>query len=134
MPLKNTLKYQLPPLLWVVVIYLLSSLPNPQLRFKIPPGSDKVLHAIIYFVLCWLSRRAFYHQDFFSPLRRSAYLGAFVFSVVYGFLDEYHQTHVPGRTWELYDLMADAGGALLYVAIAWMLQRREGNSAGNLES
>jgi len=119
------MKYQLPPLLWVVIIYFLSAIPSSQLNFKLPPGSDKVVHAFIYFVLCWLARRAFYNQTSFLMLRNSSFLGAFIFSVVYGLLDEYHQTFVPGRDADFYDLLADTGGALLYVAIAWLVHRPE---------
>jgi VanZ family protein len=50
-------------------------------------------------------------------------MGAFIFSVVYGVLDEYHQKFVPGRTADVYDLLADTGGALLFIAVAWMLKR-----------
>ncbi|TSA20533.1 VanZ family protein [bacterium] len=124
--MKSLMKYQLPPLLWVVIIYFLSAIPSSHLNFKLPPGSDKVVHAIIYFVLCWLARRAFYNQTNFLILRSSSFLGAFIFSVVYGLLDEYHQTFVPGRDADFYDLLADTGGALLYIAIAWLVHRPEG--------
>jgi VanZ family protein len=120
------MKFQLPPVLWVVLIYVLSAIPGAHFKFKLPPGTDKVVHAIIYFVLCWLVRRAFYNQNNFLMLRNGSFLGAFIFTVVYGLLDEYHQTFVPGRTADFYDLLADTGGALLYVAIAWMIQRPDG--------
>ncbi|MDP2884516.1 MAG: VanZ family protein [Ignavibacteria bacterium] len=120
------MKYQLPPMVWVVLIFFVSGIPSSHLRFKFPPGTDKVVHAFIYFVLCWLARRAFYNQNTFLMLRNSSFLGAFIFSVVYGLLDEYHQKFVPGRGADFYDLLADAGGALLYVAIAWMVHRPEG--------
>lgn len=117
-------------MLWIVLIYILSSLPNLHLRFKMPLGTDKVVHAVIYFVLCWLVSRAFRHQQQFAFLSRSALLGAFIFSVVYGVLDEYHQSHVPGRLADANDLMADAGGALLFVVIAWMMRRRNAEFNG----
>jgi VanZ family protein len=132
--LKNFVKYQLPPILWIVLIYFLSSLSNFHVRFKIPPGTDKFVHAVIYFVLCWLTRRAFFVQERFSSIRRYALMGAFIFSVVYGALDEYHQGFVPGRTVDAYDLMADAGGALLFVAVYWLLQRRNGSAKQLSES
>ena len=122
--MKNFAKYQLPPILWLLLIFLLSAAPYLHLRIKTPPGTDKIVHAFIYFVLCWLSRRAFFHQSAIPAFRRSATLGAFVFTVVYGVLDEYHQAFVPGRTADIYDLMADAGGALLFVAILWLRQPR----------
>lgn len=60
-------------------------------------------------------------------------MGAFVFSAAYGVLDEYHQSFVPGRSVEFYDFLADCGGALLYTAIFWLVQRRNGDSGEPLE-
>lgn len=54
-------------------------------------------------------------------------MGAFIFSAVYGLMDEYHQSFVPGRTVDFYDFLADCGGALLYTAIFWLFQRRNGD-------
>lgn len=121
-------------MLWVVVIYFLSAIPSSHFKFKFPPGTDKVVHAAIYFVLCWLARRAFYNQNNFLMLKNSSFMGAFIFSVVYGLLDEYHQKFVPGRDADFYDLLADAGGALFYIAIASMLQRPDGVDQENSES
>lgn len=55
-------------------------------------------------------------------------MGAFIFSAVYGLMDEYHQSFVPGRTVDFYDFLADCGGALLYTAIFWLFQRRNGDT------
>ncbi len=104
--------------MWVVIIYLLSAIPNVQDMFNFPPGVDKIVHAVFYFVLCWLAWRAFYHQDTFPMMRNSAFLGAFIFCVAFCVLDELHQMFVPGRSSDLYDAIAAAGGALLFVAIA----------------
>jgi len=73
-------------------------------------------------------RRAFFHQKTFPLLRDYALMGAFIFSAVYGLLDEYHQSFVPGRSVDFYDFLADCGGALLYCALFWLLQRRNGNA------
>lgn len=132
--MRKFFKYQLPPILWIVVIYILSSLPNLHLKIKTLPGTDTVAHAFIYFVLSWLTRRAFYNQDGLPLLKNSAFLGAFIFSCVYGILDEFHQRSVPGRTADFYDFLADAGGALLYVAIAWMRQSRNGDNESSSKS
>lgn len=132
--MKNFVKYQLPPLLWIVFIYVLSSIPKLQEGFHIPLGSDKIIHAAMFFVLCLLVRRAFMHQGYVSLLRAHALLGALIFAVVYGMLDEYHQQFTPGRTPDFYDVVADAGGALLYVGIFWLTrgakEKEESSQAG----
>jgi len=121
--LRGLLKYQLPPLIWIFGIFVLSSVPKLPTLLGVPEGMDKIAHAFLFFVLCWLSWRAFFHQSYFPLLRRHAWLGAFIFTVVYGLLDEFHQRFVPGRASDIYDVMADTGGALLYAVIAWMVQR-----------
>lgn len=132
--MKNVIKYQIPPFLWILLIYYLSSQSNFHFKFKIPPGTDKIVHAVIYFVLCWLTRRAFFHQRTFPLLRTYALMGALIFSAVYGLLDEYHQSFVPGRSVEFYDFLADFGGALLYAAIFWLFERRSGDTERERES
>lgn len=121
--MKNVIKYQLPPLLWIAIIFTLSSIPRLQLTFESVLGADKIAHAVMFLVLCLLVRRAFFYQVFFPLLKTYALLGAFIFAVVYGILDEYHQTFVPGRVSDFYDVLADTGGALLYVGISWLTRR-----------
>jgi len=38
-------------------------------------------------------------------------------SILYGATDEFHQVFVPGRTPEIYDLVADGVGALICITI-----------------
>jgi hypothetical protein len=40
-------------------------------------------------------------------------------AVAYGITDEFHQSFVPGRSAELYDLYADAVGAIVGTAVCW---------------
>jgi VanZ family protein len=115
--LKNFLKYQLPPLLWVIMVYSLSAISDIQSIYNLPPGVDKIVHAAFYFILCWLVWRAFKYQHTLPMVRNGALLGAFIFSVAFCSLDEYHQKFVHGRSADIYDVFAAAGGALLFVAI-----------------
>jgi VanZ family protein len=131
---KSLFKYQIPPVMWVIVIYVLTAIPNIRLAFKFPPGTDKIVHAFLYFVLCWLVWRAFRYQDLFPMARNAAFLGAFIFCVVYGFLDEYHRSYVPGRDSDFYAVIADTGGALLFVAVALLRRRHHAEDEENPES
>jgi VanZ family protein len=122
--LKNVLIYQLPPLVWILVTVVFAYVPDLLFGIKLPRGADKIVHAGVFFVLCWLVQRAFYHQEAFPQLKKSSFLGAFIFSCVYGILDEYHQDFLPDQSPNIYGPLAGAGGALLYVAIASMVSRR----------
>jgi VanZ family protein len=131
--LRNILKYQLPPLLWILLTFVIAYFPDLYSSIKLPAGTGKIVHAGIYFVLCWLVRRAFYQQEAFPPLKRSSFLAAFIFSCVYGILDEFHQDFLPGRSSSIYDLIAGAGGALLYIATASIVSQRKNGSKSEPE-
>jgi VanZ family protein len=94
---------------YMAAIFGASSGPGPSL----PPAHnlDKVLHAGTFGVLSALAAWAL------TPGRmRSAtwqvLLGAWLISTAYGALDETHQYFVPGRQADVFDLAADALGAL----------------------
>jgi Tfp pilus assembly protein PilF len=84
--------------------------------FLARPGIDKVLHVIEYFgifaIAYWLAGRAIAE-------RRSRLLLAGAAAVSLSLVDELVQQLAPGRSVELFDLVADwAGVTLAYVAIA----------------
>jgi len=121
---RSFVRYQFPLFGWILLIFGLSAIPNvPTVRFIISP--DKVVHAGIYFILCLLARRAFFHQERFSFLKRHAMLAALLFTILYGIIDEIHQIYVPGRTADVFDALADTVGGLLFVAGFWFWSRRQ---------
>jgi len=81
--------------------------------------ADKVYHTILYLgfggFIVWALR--------VTRLRYSGYIGyiAFIIAVLYGLSDETHQLFVPGREFSLWDLSADALGALVGITIAMKL-------------
>jgi len=115
-----SLPYWVPAVLWMGVIFFLSSLPE-----EATPGrfivSDKIAHASEYFILAFLILFA---------LQRTTRLGFFTsfwvtlaWGALYAVSDEFHQLFVPTRHFDLRDLAADAGGVLLLFLILWMLQK-----------
>ncbi|MEX1274656.1 MAG: VanZ family protein [Bacteroidota bacterium] len=127
------LKYQLPPLLWLAFIFFLSSW-SMLATLQSPVGFDKVIHAIMWFVLCLLTRRAFFHQQRFRWLRRHDLWGALLATTLYAALDEYYQTFVPARTSDIADVAADFTGALLFVLLFLLKERlrRGGEKPGGV--
>lgn len=126
-PGRQFLAHQAPALIWAATIFVLSSIPGdslPQIVFRV---WDKLLHALVFFVLCLLLHRAFRLQVRFPRLARFALAGAFLLTVIYGGLDELHQYVVPGRQMDVFDLLADATGALAYtIAVAgWKLRGKD---------
>jgi VanZ family protein len=96
-----------PVVVYMGAIFFVSSLSDPPL----PPTTDKPLHWLAYLGLAVLVVRALA-----GGLPRRIGFGiasaAMLITVAYGATDEVHQLFVPGRTGDVYDLMADAAGAL----------------------
>jgi VanZ family protein len=56
--------------------------------------------------------------------RRRAFLVSFLVTALYAFSDEFHQSFVPGRVPDPWDLVCDLSGALLALALWAAWQRR----------
>jgi len=112
------LRYWLPPLLYLVLIFLLSGMSSPPL----PVGWDgNLLHYPEYAVLGLLLARALEGGRRAAPLLPFL-VGAFLLAVVLGALDELHQSFVPGRMPDPVDWFHDAVGAAAGAA-AWGIWR-----------
>lgn len=108
-----------PAVSYAVFIYWLSDQSQP-------PGTnlspDKVLHFLGF---------GFFSLAVAVGLRKGSQvsstlgwtLGAFIIVVLYGCLDELHQSSVAGRTASLGDILADSMGALVFLGMAALLMR-----------
>ena len=119
-------KYRLPAFVWSIAIFGLSAIPGIS-SLHIPLRADKFIHGAIYFILCLLVWRAFFYQSRCPFLRRWAIGAAFLYTIAYGILDEFHQVYVPGRTPDPMDVVADGTGALLCVffLLGWRWRRKQ---------
>jgi VanZ family protein len=122
--LKSFLKYQFPPILWLGFIFLISSW-SALGNLKTPTGFDKLTHLVLWFVLCLLTRRAFFYQQRLPWLKRHNLWGALVVTTLIGVADEYYQIYVPSRTSDFGDVVADFAGAFLFVIIVLTRNRRQ---------
>ena len=105
----------LPVAAYMAVIFYFSGLNDPSL----PPGTnDKTWHAIGYAGLAVVICRAL-AGGLGSRLTRRDAIIAVVMAVGYGLTDEWHQTFVPGRGWDINDLAADAAGACAGTIASW---------------
>ena len=117
------IKNQLPAILWGCLIFVLSSIPrNDFPHITLFPGYDKIIHAGLFFVFCGLAHRAFRYQPNRLLVQLSLFF-ALVATVVYGFSDEFHQLYVMGRTADIYDMLADTFGGVLYTTFFMMIMR-----------
>jgi VanZ like family len=103
-----------PVVLQLALIFAASSIPNLQ---QLPGGmSDKSGHSIGYALLAVVLLRAFARGRLAGVTWRAG-LAAIVLATMYGVSDEWHQSFVPGRSPDRYDVLADGIGATLGVVL-----------------
>jgi VanZ family protein len=116
------------PIAWSVIIAILLALPGSMLpsesKFSIPQF-DKIVHISLFggFVFLWnlyLSNRP---AALLQLLRR--FFLIFILATIYGIGMEYVQKSIPGRDFDLADIIADMIGAGLAYGISNLLLIRE---------
>ena len=132
--MNSFVKYQLPLIIWAIVIFIESSIPSLRLpEIKSPIGPDKIAHFCIFLIFAVLSYRAFYYQSKFPKLKKYAIVISLILSSLYGYLDELHQFFVVGRSYDMYDWTADTLGALVYLAIVFFRRQNEKCNNGSTD-
>ena len=137
----NNLKRWLPVLLWMGVIYFLSSRSNPYTYIptwvndcvKLMPKTafwqehcaneylGRVAHLGSYTLLSLLLYRALAGSRWRSDLLK-VYLGVVLLGWGYGWSDETHQLFVPRRTFQILDLATDLAGVTLAVLLIYLVR------------
>ncbi len=93
------------PILWMLLIFTLSSFPGPAIPKYPFPGFDKLAHLIVYAVLA-----ALWYCSLKIDFRRRLIVVVLI-SSLYAVSDEVHQLFVPLRYFSIGDLFADFFGA-----------------------
>ncbi len=113
------LRYHLPPILYAGLIFYLSS--RSFENISLAHGLDKGVHLIVYTGFGYLVLRALHRVE----RQPRIYLWAVCIVFLYGLSDELHQRIVPGRTFEILDLLVDGVGGVV-AAIGCRLAERFG--------
>jgi VanZ family protein len=105
-----------PVVIYMAVIFYLSSLPEPVLPANV---TDKSAHSFGYAGLAIVVTRAVAGG---LPRRVTARIALTVLmmTLAYGVSDELHQMFVPGRTADIYDVQADVIGAAMGTLVCWL--------------
>ncbi len=121
----SLLRY-IPMILVMGIIFSLSHQSPDHLILPAFAGVDKLAHCAIYGLLALTVLFALS-----GPGRELSPLRMVVVTVlvcgIYGMLDEFHQSFIPGRCVSAADLLADVCGAVL-VGLAWLWQGAEKKS------
>lgn len=120
-------KYWAPPLLYMALIFVISSLEQPPL--PMPKFEwltiDKVYHFIEYGILSVLLTIAFVNAPpKWLPKSRIWVTAAFI-AILYGASDEIHQMFVPGRLATIADWVADVIGAIAGVVGVYFYHKKK---------
>ena len=119
------LRWWIPPILWVGVIFALSSTPvNGFPRVDIP-HLDKVVHFLLFFLFGVFIARAHRASVPGTPRVKVAVMSVLL-AGTYAFFDECHQQFIPGRMVEAGDLVADLMGLGVGIACYLVCANRKG--------
>ncbi|HHW68078.1 VanZ family protein [Defluviitalea raffinosedens] len=118
---KKEFLYWIPSIIWMIIIFILSSMTGSDLQRTFPFFSDfNWGHFVAYFVLAityyWALRRKVKHPKIFFVI--------IFLSVLYGITDEFHQYFTPSRVPDVNDLLADAIGASLAAILLSIWQKK----------
>ena len=120
------MKYWVPPLLYMALIFAVSSLEQPPL--PMPKFEwltiDKLYHFIEYAILGGLVAHAFVKAKPSVVPSQLIWVLAAVLSILYGASDEWHQTFVPGRLATLADWVADVLGSIVGVLAVYLYYKK----------
>ena len=118
---------------WMALIYSLSDKPASDYEGASEatswlPFATTIVHVGLYFILSLFVLRTLV---LLRPVTTGlvAYATVLV-ALVYGILDEIHQSNVEGRASEAVDVVADVFGAVLVVVFWFLLKRYRLNSSG----
>tara|TARA_Y100000310_G_C20503180_1_gene725048 strand:- start:356 stop:754 length:399 start_codon:yes stop_codon:yes gene_type:complete len=111
--LKLIFSLWLPVLIWAGTLFYLSSIPS--LKTSPNPFLDEILrsiaHFVFYFIGYFLFFRALNNQK--KKKKKANFLLPLILVSLYGLSDEFHQSLVPTRTFQLQDLLIDFSGAFI---------------------
>jgi len=111
--IRKFLATRFPAVGWTIFIFILLALPGSMLpkeeKFSIP-NFDKYIHITLFavFVVLW----SYYYVS--KPgISKSIFIKFLIISMLYGTAMEFVQKYfIPGRDFDLYDILADIIGAL----------------------
>jgi VanZ family protein len=117
--LKKLFSFKFIAFIYAVLIFIISSIPQINPPFLGFEAEDKFYHFVEYSIFSLLLFLAFFtaKTEFF---RRNVFLFSCLIGIIYAYSDEFHQRLVPGRSYELYDFLADCLGIILVQAALWI--------------
>ncbi len=113
--MRRGIRYWLPPLLWMGIIFYFSSRPRVTIThtYIYDFVIFKLFHMIEYGILYFLLFRALFSASKTKLTVSQKHLIAILLAVTYAISDEIHQTFIPTREGRVRDVFIDTVGILL---------------------
>ncbi len=116
-----------PGIVWGIIIIFLSAMPGnyfPEIqRFSDWLSPDKIVHIVLYFVLCFLVLKGILKQNHHT--KKSLILGL-LFVVVFGGVLEILQHYLfTGRNGSIFDFLANLFGCVLSYILILYIERKK---------
>lgn len=102
-----------PWILMMLIISFQSSMSNIKLPDLGVQFVDKIMHLMVFGVLGWLIARGMYKTNL-TFINRHFLLFTLLIGGLFGLVDEWHQSMVPGRMADITDWLADMTGIMLF--------------------
>ena len=111
----NFVKWKLPALLWCLIIMILTSYPKLTVPGNTFNFMDKMAHLFLYFILALLVKRALVKDG--NKVKSDDVRKTIYYTGGFAVFDELHQVPIPGRSGEVFDVIADLLGILLAIVV-----------------
>jgi len=119
--MKKFFNYWLPVIVWMGVIFWLSSIPDLESGLKQDFILRKIAHILEYAILTFILIRALRIENLSI---KKTLIFSIIFAIFYSLSDEYHQTFIQGRQGGLKDVSIDSIGILL-TSLIWYIKSRK---------
>lgn len=116
------ISHHLPFIAYGLLVGAISSIPDlspPPLKFI---ATDKVAHFIEYSLFAFLAYRSFF--QLFKQNNKRTLLVSSIFLFLFAIADEIYQYYVPGRYFDIFDILTDVFGASLVLILLYIKQKR----------
>lgn len=111
--MKKKITLRLPAIIFAIIIFILSQIPNEMLPPNVFDWQDKALHFFVYFLF---GITLIIATSTIENKKRAVGI-IFLIGILYALLDEIHQIFVPGRVCDITDWISDSLG----VAVSLLL-------------
>ena len=108
---------QLPAMVWAILIFIASSIPAGKMPKLDILQYDKLIHGGIFFIFGLLLYRLVALRSLPANYRWIRLAVVLLVVMLYGAMDEFHQSFVPGRTVDFFDFLADTIGGILSILL-----------------